>query len=156
MLFVVSCSSSGKKDAETTEPVVEVVSEPVHPMGFNPDTLSVKEGKVQNGQFFSTLLSSLGMGNPYALTEASSSVFDVRKFRIGQAYQAYYDGETLKYLVYERDRHVLPPQSKALLAQLDLVRALGLRERRSALAQLAHANVQLVRLGLYLAPKVVV
>lgn len=104
MLFVVSCSSSGKKDAETTEPVVEVVLEPVHPMGFNPDTLSVKEGKVQNGQFFSTLLSSLGMGNPYALTEASSSVFDVRKFRIGQAYQAYYDGEDLKYLVYERDR----------------------------------------------------
>jgi murein DD-endopeptidase MepM/ murein hydrolase activator NlpD len=104
ILFIVSCSSSEKKESEAADSLVEVVTEPVHPMGFNPDTLTVKEGKVKNGQFFSTLLTSLGMGNPYALTEASSSVFDVRKFRIGQSYQAYYDGESLKYLVYERDR----------------------------------------------------
>ena len=73
-------------------------------MGFNPDTLSVKEGVVKNGDFFSTLLSSLGMPNPYALTEASSSVFDVCKFRIGHDYKAYYKDGVLHYFVYHHDR----------------------------------------------------
>ena len=105
LMFFAACSSSGDKDAEGAETVVQELVEPVsHPMGFNPDTLSVKEGVVKNGDFFSTLLSSLGMGNPYALTEASSSVFDVRKFRIGHGYKAYYEGDALRYFVYEHDR----------------------------------------------------
>lgn len=104
-LLMASCSSSENKETESVEVTVLEQPEPVsHPMGFNPDTLSVKEGVVKNGDFFSTLLSSLGMPNPYALTEASSSVFDVRKFRIGHAYEAYYKDDALHYFVYHRDR----------------------------------------------------
>ena len=104
-LIIASCSSSENKEVENVEAIVLEQQEPVsHPMGFNPDTLSVKEGVVKNGDFFSTLLSSLGMPNPYALTEASSSVFDVCKFRIGHDYKAYYKDGVLHYFVYHHDR----------------------------------------------------
>ena len=104
-LIIASCSSSENKEVENVDAIVLEQQEPVsHPMGFNPDTLSVKEGVVKNGDFFSTLLSSLGMPNPYALTEASSSVFDVCKFRIGHDYKAYYKDGVLHYFVYHHDR----------------------------------------------------
>ena len=81
------------------------------PLGFSPDSLSVKEGKVKSGQFFSTLLGSLGMSaqDAYNLTQACGDVFDVKTLRVGQAYRAYYlpdqeNGEGLRYLVYDRDR----------------------------------------------------
>jgi murein DD-endopeptidase MepM/ murein hydrolase activator NlpD len=75
-------------------------------MGFCPDTLIVKDGKVKSGQFFSTLLNTLGMGasDAYALTQACDSVFDVRTLRVGNTYKAYYACDTLRYLVYDRDR----------------------------------------------------
>lgn len=75
-------------------------------LGFDADSLEVVEGKVKNGQFFSTLLGSLGMSaqEAYNLTESCDSVFDVRNFRVGQAYRAYYDEGKLMYLVYDRDR----------------------------------------------------
>lgn len=75
------------------------------PLGFCPDSLSVVEGKVKNGQFFSTLLGSLGMSaqDAYNLTQACDSVFDVRTLRVGQPYRAYYDS-SLRYLVYDRDK----------------------------------------------------
>ena len=78
-----------------------------YPLGFCADSLSVTEGKVKNGQFFSTLLGSLGMSaqEAYNLTEACDSVFDVRTLRVGQTYRAYHDAsEDLQYLVYDRDR----------------------------------------------------
>ncbi len=86
-------------------------------LGFCPDSLSVVEGKVKNGQFFSTLLGSLGMSaqEAYNLTQACDSVFDVRTLRVGQPYRAYYDSvissegsarveKSLRYLVYDRDK----------------------------------------------------
>ena len=106
-LFFVSCGSSAQQDTDAVETLVEVASEPEnHPMGFNPDTLSVTEGQVKKGQFFSTLVNSLGMGasETYALSQACSSVFDVRSLRVGNGYRAYYSGSTLSYLVYDRDR----------------------------------------------------
>ena len=106
-LFFVSCGSSVQQDTDAVETLVEVASEPEnHPMGFNPDTLSVTEGQVKKGQFFSTLVNSLGMGasETYALSQACSSVFDVRSLRVGNGYRAYYSGSTLSYLVYDRDR----------------------------------------------------
>ena len=96
----VSSSSSDDCDVCAEDETAE------HPLGFCPDSLSVKEGKVRNGQFFSTLLGSLGMSaqEAYNLTEACDSVFDVRTLRVGQAYRAYYEDEDLLYLVYDRDR----------------------------------------------------
>lgn len=102
-LFALSCGN------ET--PVVEEVSVEEEcladcGLGFCPDSLEVTEGKVRSGQFFSTLLGSLGMSQQeaYNLTQACDSVFDVRSLRVGNSYKAYYDSSVLEYLVYERDR----------------------------------------------------
>ena len=76
------------------------------------DSLECRQGKVRNGQFFSTLLTSLGLSatESYNLSQSCSSVFDVRSLRVGNGYSAYYSfdpecGEgTLRYLIYDRDR----------------------------------------------------
>ena len=105
-LAAVSC---GNKTADYQENNnIESVSESVaHPLGFCPDSLECVEGKVKNGQFFSTLLMKLGLDaqQAYDLTMACDSVFDVRTLRVGNAYSAYYDAEKrLRHLVYERSR----------------------------------------------------
>ena len=101
--FLLSCANDGQ--------VVEMVSSEEsyvteYPLGFCPDSLEMVEGKVKSGQFFSTLLHSLGMSQQeaYNLTEACDSVFDVKTLRVGNGYQAYYDSSSLEYLVYERDK----------------------------------------------------
>lgn len=64
------------------------------------------EGKVKSGEFFSVLMMNLGMGGTpaYNLAEACKDVFDVRNLRVGNAYRAYYEGDSLKYVVYVQDR----------------------------------------------------
>ena len=69
------------------------------------DSLRCVEGKVKNGQFFSTLMMHLGMTaqEAYDLTQACQGVFDVKTLRVGNTYKACYDS-TLCFLVYDRDR----------------------------------------------------
>ena len=102
--FTLSCANDGSEVEEVVSSEDSSVTE--YPLGFCPDSLEVVEGKVKNGQFFSTLLHSLGMSQQeaYNLTEACDSVFDVKTLRVGNGYQAYYDSSILEYLVYERDR----------------------------------------------------
>ena len=104
MVGMSSCKRSSGHDGCVAEAVDTVTVE--YPLGFCPDALSVVEGKVKNGQFFSTLLGSLGMSaqDAYNLTQACDSVFDVRTLRVGQAYKAYSSDKGLEYLVYEKDR----------------------------------------------------
>lgn len=100
-------SCRNNQDDENLGFVESVDSEEVDcPLGFDADSLEVVEGKVKNGQFFSTLLGSLGMSaqEAYNLTESCDSVFDVKSLRVGQTYRAYYDHEILRYLVYDRDK----------------------------------------------------
>ena len=107
-----SCSSRQQKveDSEVSAVSSEVEEKDVADLGFDADSFESVEGKVRNGQYFSNLLSGLGMsGNDaYDLTVACDSVFDVRTLRVGQPYQAYYSDnagvKTLEYIVYERDR----------------------------------------------------
>ena len=103
-LFI-SCNGVGTSSETGNEQADETALQVENPMGFNADSLRVVEGTVKNGQFFSTLLGSLGMSaqEAYNLTQACDSVFDVRTLRIGQPYRAYY-GDDLQYLVYDRDR----------------------------------------------------
>ena len=108
MIAVSSCGrNSVSFDNEDVTSVADTLSQESQ-LGFCPDSLSVVEGKVKNGQFFSTLLGSLGMSaqEAYNLTQACDSVFDVKTLRVGQAYRAYYaESESVpQYLVYERDR----------------------------------------------------
>ena len=77
--------------------------------GFDPAQMTVRDGNVRSGEFFSTLLMKLGMsaGDAYLLSEACDTVFDVRSLRVGNAYQAYYSLSStgaLEYLVYWQDR----------------------------------------------------
>ena len=101
MSVLVACNAN----CTDTQDVVELQEEELCPLGFYPDSLEVVEGVVKNGQFFSTLLGSLGMSaqEAYNLTQACSEVFDVRTLRVGNAYRAYYSSG-LAYLVYDRDR----------------------------------------------------
>lgn len=96
---------SGKSNRETVK--AELAAEPVvHPYGFCPDSLECVEGKVKDGQYFSTLMTKLGMSaqQAYDLTLACKDVFDVKGLRIGNKYKAYYESGSLKYVVYERNR----------------------------------------------------
>ena len=104
--FVSSCGN-GEPAAENIDyDISEETLSVENPLGFCVDSLTVKEGSVKNGQFFSTLLGSLGMSaqDAYNLTQACSDVFDVRTLRVGQAYKAYYSDSSLRYLVYDRDK----------------------------------------------------
>ena len=101
MSVLVACNAN----CTDTQDVVELQEEELCPLGFYPDSLEVVEGVVKNGQFFSTLLGSLGMSaqEAYNITQACYEVFDVRTLRVGNAYRAYYSSG-LAYLVYDRDR----------------------------------------------------
>ncbi len=103
-----SCGRKGEsRDAVTgtLSEGAELVEDSSH-MYPSLDSLDCREGKVRNGQFFSTLLTSLGLSasEAYNLAQACSDVFDVRTLRVGNSYKACYSAETLQYLIYDRDR----------------------------------------------------
>jgi murein DD-endopeptidase MepM/ murein hydrolase activator NlpD len=105
--FFIGCSNASEKSSPVIDNQAPVeIEEAYNPLGFSPDSLTLVEGSVKSGQFFSTLLSSLGMGasEAYSLTQASDSVFDARTLRVGNTYRAYYAEDQLRYLVYDRDR----------------------------------------------------
>lgn len=79
---------------------------PLPPEGFRSDSLSLVEDKVREGETFTGLMTRLGMHHDAALSlaAASDSVFDVRRMRAGARVNAYYSGDTLKYVIYEQDR----------------------------------------------------
>ena len=110
VMMAVSCKNGNA--VQTCETVSEEV---IHPLGFSPDSLECVDGRVKNGQFFSTLMTNLGLDaqQAYDLTMACDTVFDVKTLRVGNTYRAYYqtsaasDGsemQHLRYLVYDRDR----------------------------------------------------
>ena len=111
IVLVAAFSSCGRSSSFTDELIseqhfAEQVGE-VQVLGFNADSLRCEEGKVKSGQFFSTLLGSLGMTaqEAYNLTQVCDSVFDVRNLRVGNTYKAYFSSsDQLEYLVYDRDR----------------------------------------------------
>lgn len=131
LAFAASCVQrpSGAPDGDM--PVQDAVSEEhADVLGFCPDSLAVVEGTVRSGQFFSSLMTGLGLSakEAYEMSRACDSVFDVRNLRVGNAYRAYYsdscaDGSSsgssdsdvsdgsddlqcqrLEYVVYDRDR----------------------------------------------------
>ena len=107
VMMAVSCKNGNA--VQTCETVSEEV---MHPLGFSPDSLECVEGRVKNGQFFSTLMTSLGLDaqQAYDLTMACDTVFDVKTLRVGNTYRAYYqtsaasEMQHLRYLVYDHDR----------------------------------------------------
>lgn len=76
-------------------------------LGFDPDTMLAREGRVKSGEFFSVLLGRLGMraSEAYNLSSACDGIFDVKSLKSGNTYHAYYadGGECPEFLVYEKD-----------------------------------------------------
>jgi len=108
ILAIVSCGKNVVEESIEVDPAIIAVQENSigHEFGFSPDMFEHVEGQVKKNEFFSNLMSSLGVGNSdtYALTVAAEGVFDLRKIRAGNSYRAYYtSGEApkLAYLVYE-------------------------------------------------------
>lgn len=102
-LTAVSCGKKGEKVREV-ENVADTLCTETTTFPF--DSLRAVGGKVKSGQFFSTLMTGLGLTNQqaYDLAQACDSVFDVRNLRVGNSYTAYYSSDTLEYVMYERDR----------------------------------------------------
>ena len=101
---IISCKSTRQSDQSDVDAAQQTAASQ---LGFCTDSLTCVEGKVRSGQFFSTLLGSLGMSvqDAYSLTQSCGDVFDVRNLRVGNSYKAYYSYEdSLRYLVYDRDR----------------------------------------------------
>lgn len=68
-----------------------------------------EEGSIRRGEFFSTLMSRLGVPQRdiYELEVRSDGIFDMKQIRVGNHYHAYYtrtQPRELAYLVYEKDR----------------------------------------------------
>ena len=103
-LIMNSCCNGGTKEIPAEDYVAEA-AEPTSQLSFL-DSLRCQEGKVRNGQFFSTMMTGLGLSaqEAYDLTIACDTVFNVKNLRVGNTYKAYYEGETLKYVLYQQDR----------------------------------------------------
>lgn len=108
LLVAVSLPSCHRK---TPAPEIEEANDTVYPLGFCTDSFDLEEGTLNSGEIFTGLMTRLGMSAKEAmeLVTASDSVFEPRKMRAGNLWQAYYSIDTsgqrkLEYLVYNQDR----------------------------------------------------
>ena len=101
-LLFSSCVNTSKEVQTADEQAVEDTLSVLPSL----DSLRCVEGKVKSGQFFSSLMTGLGLNaqEAYDLTMACDTVFDVKNLRVGNEYKAYYDGQILKYVLYRQDR----------------------------------------------------
>ena len=112
LLCLPSCRNGSGWWRRSPEPEAEkVVLDTVYPLGFCTDSFDVVEGTIHNGEIFTGLLQRLGMDSQSAfqLAQASDSVFDVRRLRAGNHWQAYFELDStqagdVRYLVYEQDK----------------------------------------------------
>ena len=92
-------------------PPVAPPRDTVYPLGFCTDSFDRVEGVLRNGEIFTGLMQRLGLDARQAqeLAMEADSVFDMRRLRAGNRWQAYYDTDTLsagdlRYVVYEQDK----------------------------------------------------
>lgn len=104
--MMTACKTSVNEQLAEPETPAVLDSLSARRLAFASDSLSVMEGKVKNGQFFSNLMMSHGLTaqQSYDLTGACGDVFDVRNLRVGNRYTAHFKADTLQYLKYEVDR----------------------------------------------------
>jgi murein DD-endopeptidase MepM/ murein hydrolase activator NlpD len=101
---LLSCRSERGDETATLE--TEVAQDEVYEFGFPISEFESEEGQIKRGEFFTNLMTSLGVPQPdiYSLTQASRGVFDLRRIKVGNSYKAFYTKEEerrLAYLVYE-------------------------------------------------------
>lgn len=94
LVSLAACFNNPKSENDTvSEENEEVV---VLKYGFPEENYKQTAGVVKKNQFFSNLLNDLGLSNQeaYNLTIAVDSIFDVKKFKVGNKYKAYYTTST--------------------------------------------------------------
>ena len=104
LLTTFSCSLFRGRNADER---AVVQKDTVYPLGFCTDSFSVVSGTVKSGDSFAAWVTRLGLPREkaYGLTMACDTVFDVRKFRAGNSWRAYYsDSTTLRYIVYDNSK----------------------------------------------------
>lgn len=109
VVVLASCSSGKSEDAAVeSQAAVDTTATltGVDAALAKMQSMRIVEGKVKSGEFFSVLMTNLGMGGTpaYNLAESCKDVFDVRNLRVGNSYKAYYEGDVLNYVVYTQDR----------------------------------------------------
>lgn len=109
VVVLASCSSGKSEDAAVeSQAAVDTTATltGVDAALAKMQSMRIVEGKVKSGEFFSVLMTNLGMGctPAYNLAESCKDVFDVRNLRVGNPYKAYYEEDVLKYVVYTQDR----------------------------------------------------
>lgn len=125
-MMMPSCTRRGGNRGE----VAEEKQDTIYPLGFCTDSFEVVEGKVANGEIFTKLLVRAGLDvrAAHELVQATDSVFDPRKMRAGNAWQAYYSTDSaearrLEYLVYLQDKinmtvfRCVPPYSAMVVSK---------------------------------------
>lgn len=104
---LISCGT--KRDENPGSLETEVTENEIYEFGFPMSEFESDEGQIKRGQFFTTLMTSLGVAQSdiYSLTQASRGIFDLKKIKAGNNYKAFYtkdDEPKLAYLVYEDTR----------------------------------------------------
>lgn len=107
LLLFVSCGQRGTYGS-LADDAEEAMTEVRYEYGIPVDSFYVTEGVVQDGQTLGGLLSGLGT-SPQVVSQLAtlpSEAFDVRRFRAGVSYLAFYSmpDSALHYFVYKKDR----------------------------------------------------
>ena len=112
-LLLVSCAGKGGSGNDIDEAATEILGTESEKAacdigfpGFRTEKFQVQEGRIGRGEFFSDLLLKMGVNaqDAYSLSRVCDSIFDVRKIRVGNTYKAYFESDTLNYLVYDIDK----------------------------------------------------
>lgn len=105
VLAVVSCKNAGDSGHAglEEEPEARVLPD----IGFFPEDYLSREGRIRQGDYFTKWMGSLGVSPDDASAFAADTLFDVRKLRAGNVYEAYYADSLSSdpsYVVYHIDK----------------------------------------------------
>ena len=106
-IAVSACNWGSRKSADAEQLPAEAVKDSVYPLGFCTDSFRVETGSIRTGDNFTAWVNRLGLPREkaLALVQACDTVFDVRKLRAGNTWEAYYEDSTaLGYIVYNNSR----------------------------------------------------
>lgn len=106
LLILFTAFSCKREESSVTISDTELPEAEIYEFGFPISEFESIEGRVERGDFFTTLLVRLGasQSDAYSLSQASRGVFDLKTIKIGNSYRAFYtkgDEKKLAYLVYE-------------------------------------------------------
>ncbi|MDB4498195.1 peptidoglycan DD-metalloendopeptidase family protein [Gammaproteobacteria bacterium] len=105
-LFACNQPNKNNENQNNQDTIVPIVH---REYGLAVDSFKIIHGTVDNGQMLSTLLNQLGAQRPtlVKLNTLNDSIFNVRTFRAGNRYDAFYTNDStrqLQYFVYHASR----------------------------------------------------